>query len=82
MYGTIDPATGEATPSRRTPDSLDAVFEIRNGSGDRAYSATAQLEKRFANGTELSAAYTYTDAKDRMSSGAGCARTRTSAPRR
>ena len=53
--------------TRRTPTALDAVFEIRNGSGDRAFSATAQLEKRFANGTELSAAYTYTDAKDRMS---------------
>ena len=71
MYGTIDPATGEATPLADGPTSCDAVFEIRNGSGDRAYSVTAQLQKRFANGTELSAAYTYTDAKDRMSSDAG-----------
>ena len=46
---------------------LDAVFEIRNGSGDRAFSATAQLEKHFPGGTELSAAYTYTNAKDRLS---------------
>ena len=43
------------------------MFEIRNGTGDRAFSATAQLEKRFAGGTELSVAYTWTSAKDRMS---------------
>ena len=42
---------------------------MRNGSGDRSYSITAQLSKRFSNGTELSGAYTYTDAKDRMSMG-------------
>ena len=42
---------------------------MRNGSGDRSYSITAQLSKRFPNGTELSGAYTYTDAKDRMSMG-------------
>lgn len=65
MYGTIDPTNGEAEPSRRTP-KLDALFEIRNGSGDRAFSASAQLEKRFANGTEVSAAYTFTRARDRV----------------
>ena len=65
MYGTVDPTTGEATPSRRTPE-LDALFEIRNGSGDQAFSATAQLEKRFANGTGVSAAYTFTRARDRV----------------
>jgi hypothetical protein len=64
MYGTVDAATGEAMPSRRTSDSLEALFEIRNGSGDRAFSAAAQLAKRFPNGAELSAAYTYTDAED------------------
>ena len=66
LYGTIDPATGE--PSRRTP-MLDAVFQIRNGTGDRAYSATAQLEKHFRGGLELTAAYTYTNAKDQLSPG-------------
>ena len=65
MYGTIDPETGDATPSRRSGD-VNALFEIRNGSGDEAFSATAQLEKRFANGTELSAAYTFTSARDRV----------------
>ena len=67
MYGTIDPATGEATPTR-LQDALPETYELRNGSGgDRSYSVTAQLGKRFPNGAELSAAYTYTDAADRMS---------------
>jgi hypothetical protein len=66
IYGTIDPTTGEALPTRRS-DSLGGVYQLRNGSGDRSYSVTAQLGKRFANGTELSAAYTYTDARDRIS---------------
>ena len=56
MYGTID-ATGEAAPSP-APTPLDAVFEIRNGSWRSGVLDTAQLEKRFAGGTELSAAYT------------------------
>ena len=69
MYGDLDPATGVATPFRRTSDTLEAVFEIRNGGGDQAFSATAQLQKRFGNGAELSVAYTFTRAKDRLSSG-------------
>jgi hypothetical protein len=68
MYGTVDPATGEAGPSRRTSPELEAVFENRNASGDRAFSISAQLGKQFGNGVELSAAYTFTDAVDRASS--------------
>ena len=68
MYGTVDSMTGGAEPFRRT-EELDALFEIRNGGGTQAFAATAQLQKRFANGTELSAAYTYTRAKDRLSAG-------------
>jgi hypothetical protein len=66
LYGTIDRATGTVTPNRRSAN-FGPVIEITNGRGDRAYSLTGQLQKRFANGTELSVAYTYTDAKDRMS---------------
>ncbi|HEX3235472.1 MAG TPA: hypothetical protein VHR41_14835, partial [Gemmatimonadales bacterium] len=66
MYGTVDPGTGEVTPARVTP-RFRGVYQIRNGSGDRALSASVQLTKRFGGGTELSVAYTYTDAKDRMS---------------
>jgi hypothetical protein len=66
LYGTIDEATGRATPGR-VSNALRGVFPLRNGGGDRSYSLTAQLDKTFSGGTELSAAYTYTDAKDRMS---------------
>jgi hypothetical protein len=72
IYGTIDPTTGEAFPNRWS-DSVGGVYQLRNGSGDRSYSVTAQLGKRFPNDTELSAAYTYTDAKDRMSMDANIA---------
>ncbi len=65
LYGTIDEATGRATPDRVT-DDLTSVVQMRNSSGDRSYSATAQLEKHLSNGVHVSAAYTYTDAKDRM----------------
>jgi hypothetical protein len=65
IYGTIDPETGEATPARRSGD-LRGVYQLRNGGGDRSYSVTVQLQKEFPNGTGLSAAYTHTDAKDRM----------------
>jgi hypothetical protein len=66
LYGTIDPASGLARPARAT-NTLLGVFPLRNGGGDRSYSVTTQVEKHFSGGTELSAAYTYTDAKDRMS---------------
>jgi hypothetical protein len=68
LYGTIDETTGRATPAR-VSDALRGVFPLRNDSGDRSYSLTAQLDKHFSGGTELSAAYTYTEAKDRMSLG-------------
>ena len=72
IYGTIDPATAMATPERWS-DSLGGVYQIRNGRGDRSYSVTVQLQKNLVNGTELSAAYTYTDAKDRMNMDANLA---------
>ncbi len=66
LYGTIDPTTGEATANRRRV-AFGRVLEVRNASGDRSFVATAQLQKRFAGGAEIGLAYTYTDAKDRMS---------------
>jgi hypothetical protein len=65
LYGTIDETTGHAIPDRVT-DDLTSVTQMRNGSGDRSYSVTAELDKHLSSGTEVSAAYTYTDAKDRM----------------
>jgi hypothetical protein len=66
LYGTLDPATGEGTPNRRS-DAFGPVIEIRNSSGDRSYLATAELRKRFAGGAEVGVAYTYTDSRDRLS---------------
>jgi hypothetical protein len=66
LYGTIDPATGSPT-AHRLSDQFRAVDEIRNASGDRAVSVSAQLQKRFRGTAEASVAYTYTDARDRMS---------------
>ena len=65
MYGTID-LDGVPTVNRINP-RYGVVAELRNSSGDRAFSATAQLRKRLSTGSEVSVAYTYTDARDRMS---------------
>lgn len=65
LYGTIDQSTGGLFPNRRT-DAFGRVAQMRNSSGDRSVSATVQLQKRHRAG-ELSLAYTYTDARDRIS---------------
>ena len=65
LYGTID-EFGKASPNRRDP-GFGTVAQIRNSSGDRSISASGQVEKRFGGGTSVSLAYTYTDARDRMS---------------
>ena len=65
LYGTID-ESGAATPNRRN-QAFQTVAEIRNSSGDHTISASGQLEKRFRSGTEVTLAYTYTDARDRIS---------------
>jgi hypothetical protein len=66
LYGAFDPTTGDATPNRRST-AFGPVIEVRNASGDRSFAVTAQLQKRFVSGAEIGLAYTYTDAKDRMS---------------
>jgi hypothetical protein len=67
LYGTIAPASGLSSANRRS-EVFESVVQITNGAGDRAYSLAFQLQKRFAAGTGLSVAYTYTDARDRTSS--------------
>jgi hypothetical protein len=66
LYGAIGPATGFTEPNRRDP-AFGPVIEMLSRSGDRAWSLALQLQKRFARGTELDAAYTYTDGRDRQS---------------
>jgi hypothetical protein len=67
LYGTIDPALGFSKPNRRS-EAFESVAEVTNGSGDRAYSVALQIQKRFGAGTELSTAYTYTNAENRTDS--------------
>ncbi len=66
LYGTID-SVGDATPNRVSA-AFGPVIEITNASGDRSFSGTLQLQKRWSNGAELGLAYTYTNSVDRMSS--------------
>ena len=65
LYGTLDPTTGAAT-AHPSSDSVGSAFELRNGSGDRSWSLTGQLQRHRPDDTEWSVAYTYTDARDRM----------------
>jgi hypothetical protein len=67
LYGTFD-QFGNPEPNRIN-STFGTVGRIRNASGERAISVSGQLEKRFAGGTDVSLAYTYTDARDRMSPG-------------
>ncbi len=65
MYGVVD-SLAEAHPARRS-DAFGPVMQVRNARGNRAFSITAQLQKRFPNGTELGASYTYSQSRDRLS---------------
>ena len=66
LYGTINPATGGATVSRVTNRAND-VIQNRNVSKDQSTSLAFQLQKRFSDGLEFSAAYTYSHSLDVMS---------------
>jgi hypothetical protein len=65
MYGTVD-SLGQGRATRRS-DAFGPVMQIRNARGNHAFSITAQLQKRFPNGTELGASYTYARSSDRLS---------------
>ena len=71
MYGVIGAESDPGSLPVVIPGIVDRDFApiLRNGnrSGDRSYTATVQLEKRFAAGVELNAAYSYTNAKDHLS---------------
>ncbi len=63
LYGTINPATGAATAARVTGTYAD-VIRNSNASGDKSTSLTVQLQKRFGEGIEFAASYTYTHVLD------------------
>jgi hypothetical protein len=66
LFGTINPATGAATAARVTGTYLD-VIRNSNVSKDRSTSITAQLQKRFGDGVEFSASYTFMRSRDLIS---------------
>lgn len=70
MYGTIVGTT--VTPARRNA-AFGQVLAHTNGDQDRAFSLTAQVQKRFDGRYEVSAAYTFQDVKDIMSLGSSIA---------
>ena len=65
LYGTFL-EDGTSSPARRT-EAFGRVIQVRNAKGDRSISFTAQLQKRFGNGRELSVSYTHTTARDLLS---------------
>ena len=94
LYGTINPATGGASVQRATNRANDIIMN-RNVSKDQSTSLAFQLQKRFSDGIEFNAAYTYSHSLDIMSmtsditgsnysfgSSTGRSRTATCAPRR
>ena len=66
LYGTINPATGGASVQRATNRANDIIMN-RNVSKDQSTSLAFQLQKRFSDGLEFLAAYTYSHSQDIMS---------------
>ena len=66
LYGSIDPASGQATPRLRNT-ALGRVVRISNASGDRSLSVSGQLRARFGDAISAHALYSFTRARDRMS---------------
>jgi hypothetical protein len=66
LFGTINATTGAATATRVTGTYLD-VIRNSNVSKDRSTSITAQLQKRFGDGIEFSASYTFMRSRDLIS---------------
>jgi len=61
MYGTVG-TTGARSAS--VVDTLSEVIDLRNQSHNHSWSLTGQLTKRFSNGLEARAAYTYSVMRD------------------
>ena len=70
MYGTIVGTT--VTPARVSSAFAD-VLQHSNRSGDRAWSGTLQLQKRFSNAMEFGIGYTYSRAMDYITLGSSVA---------
>ncbi len=66
LYGTISAASGSATPRRINTTQFNDVIRQSNSNGDYSYQASLSLNKRFSNGLEFNAGYTYSKTYDRM----------------
>ena len=66
LYGTIPATIAAATPvvPARVTGTYADVIRNSNASGDRSTSLTVQLQKRFGQGIEFAASYTYTHVLD------------------
>ncbi len=69
QYGTPGTPNGSGIastirPTRITTTANDVIRQS-NSSGDRSYSATFQLDKRFSEGVSFNAGYTHSSTKDR-----------------
>jgi outer membrane receptor protein involved in Fe transport len=63
LYGGFD-SEGGPTPNHLS-SAFDAVTQMTNESGNRAYTIALQVRKRLGGVGEVLAAYSYTDARDR-----------------
>lgn len=66
LYGSLA-ATGTGSTPARVKSSFRDVLRHRNESADRAWSITAQLQKRFSDNLEFNVGYTYAQVQDLIS---------------
>lgn len=66
LYGTLSTSSSSTTPRRRTARARDVLLH-RNENQDYSISITGQLNKRFSNGLEFNASYTWSRTMDLMS---------------
>lgn len=66
LFGSI-PASGVPAATFKVDNRFNEVIEVTNQNEDWAYNLSAGLHRRFDNGFELSAFYTYSKARDVIS---------------
>jgi hypothetical protein len=68
IYGTFGgPDALGARATRIDDEHLTAAIKVNNRGGGRVYSATMQLQQRIGNMADITAGYTYSNSRDRMS---------------
>lgn len=72
LYGTLSATSSSTTPLRRyvtTPRIYNDIIQHSNSDQDYQWSASFQLQKRFANGLEFQGSYNYSESYDLFSYG-------------